>query len=59
MRRMALSTQASVSNGTAAVTHPQWVREIAYAHPDQIVIAVDVWQGHLMIRGWQARVRPR
>ncbi len=38
---------------TAAVTHPQWVREIAYAYPDQIVVAIDVWQGHLMIRGWQ------
>ena len=38
---------------TAAVTYPQWTREIAYAYPDQIVVSVDVWQGHVMIRGWR------
>lgn len=38
--------------GTAAVTAPQMVRELSYAYPDQIVISVDVWQGHVMIRGW-------
>lgn len=38
---------------TAAVTVPQMVRELSYAYPDQIVVSVDVWQGHVMIRGWQ------
>ena len=38
---------------TAAVTVPQFVREIAYAFPDQIVVSVDVWQGHVMVHGWQ------
>jgi phosphoribosylformimino-5-aminoimidazole carboxamide ribotide isomerase len=37
---------------TAAVTAPQMVRELSYAYPDQIVVSVDVWQGHVMIRGW-------
>lgn len=38
---------------TLAVTSPQFVREISYALPDQIVISVDVWQGRVMIRGWR------
>ena len=38
---------------TAAVTAPQMVRELSYAYPDQIVVSVDVWQGHVMIRGWR------
>lgn len=38
---------------TAAVTAPQMVRELSYAYPDQIVVSVDIWQGHVMIRGWR------
>ena len=38
---------------TAAVTAPQMVRELTYAYPDQIAVSVDVWQGHVMIRGWR------
>jgi phosphoribosylformimino-5-aminoimidazole carboxamide ribotide isomerase len=39
--------------GTAAVRMPQMVKELAYAYPDQIVVAIDVWQGKVMIDGWR------
>lgn len=52
VRRWSDAGAGRIVMGTASVTHPQWVREIAYAHPDQIAVSVDVWQGHVMIRGW-------
>ena len=39
--------------GTAAVRAPQMVKELSYAYPDQIVVSVDVWQGHVTIDGWR------
>jgi phosphoribosylformimino-5-aminoimidazole carboxamide ribotide isomerase len=39
--------------GTAAVQTPRRVKELSDAHPDQIVISVDVWQGKVMINGWR------
>lgn len=39
--------------GTAAVQDPAMVRELAKYHPDQIVLAIDVYQGQLMTHGWQ------
>ncbi len=39
--------------GTLAVRNPIMVKRIATHHPDQIVLAVDVWQGKVMADGWQ------
>ena len=39
--------------GTLAAQEPQLVREIAKFRPDQIVLAVDVWQGQVMTEGWK------
>jgi phosphoribosylformimino-5-aminoimidazole carboxamide ribotide isomerase len=39
--------------GTAAVRAPRMVKELSYAYPDQIAVAIDVWQGNVMIDGWR------
>lgn len=39
--------------GTIAVSQPQLVKQAAERWPDQIVLAVDVWQGHVMSHGWK------
>lgn len=41
--------------GTLAAQNPHLVKELAGRHVDQIVLAVDVWQGHVMIEGWKAQ----
>ncbi|KPD12399.1 HisA/HisF-related TIM barrel protein [Phaeobacter sp. 11ANDIMAR09] len=38
--------------GTLAALDPSLVSELAKQHPDQIVLAVDVWQGQVMTEGW-------
>ncbi|MEM7668540.1 MAG: 1-(5-phosphoribosyl)-5-[(5-phosphoribosylamino)methylideneamino] imidazole-4-carboxamide isomerase [Pseudomonadota bacterium] len=38
--------------GTGAVQWPARFRETCDAFPDQIVLAVDVWQGKVMTEGW-------
>lgn len=38
--------------GTLAALDPTLVSELAKQHPDQIVLAVDVWQGQVMTEGW-------
>ena len=38
--------------GTLAARNPDLLRRIARLHPDQIVLAVDVWQGRVMTDGW-------
>lgn len=38
--------------GTLAAWDPTLVCELAKQHPDQIVLAVDVWQGQVMTEGW-------
>jgi len=40
--------------GTMAIQDPEGVKELAKYHPDQIVVAVDVFQGQLMSDGWRA-----
>lgn len=40
--------------GTLAARDPQLVRDLAKYHPDQIVLAVDVWQGQVMTEGWRS-----
>ncbi len=39
--------------GTLAVRNPIMVKRAATRHPDQIVLAVDVWQGKVMADGWR------
>lgn len=39
--------------GTLAAHDPALVSEIAKYHPDQIVLAVDVWRGQVMTEGWR------
>ncbi len=39
--------------GTLAALEPHLVRELAEHHPDQIVLAVDVWRGQVMTEGWR------
>jgi len=39
--------------GTQAVWQPDLVKQAAKAHPDQIVLAVDVYQGRVMSHGWR------
>lgn len=40
--------------GTAAVRNPRFLKEVATRHPDQIVLAVDFFQGHVIIDGWRS-----
>lgn len=39
--------------GTIAVVQPDLVKRAARRWPDQIVLAVDVWQGRVMSHGWE------
>lgn len=39
--------------GTLAVQDPVLVQELALRYPDQIVLAVDIYQGKLMTEGWR------
>ena len=41
--------------GTMAVRDPDTVKEIAKYNPDQIVVAVDIFQGKLMTDGWRSQ----
>ena len=38
--------------GTAAVRTPELVRRAARLYPDQIALAVDASEGHVMVEGW-------
>lgn len=39
--------------GTVAVGYPDLLKEMAKYHPDQIVLAVDVFEGRVMSKGWR------
>ncbi len=41
--------------GTMAAYHPDTLRELAKFYPDQIVLAVDIFQGSVMTEGWRTR----
>lgn len=41
--------------GTLATQNPHLVKELASRHPDQIVLAVDVLKGQVMIDGWRTQ----
>jgi len=38
--------------GTLAVLDPDQVKSLAKSYPDQIVVAMDIWQGRVLIHGW-------
>lgn len=38
---------------TLAAQDPELVKDLARSFPDQIVLAVDVWQGRVMTEGWR------
>lgn len=42
-----------VVTGTMAALEPNAVKALAKLHPDQVVLAVDVWEGRVMTEGWQ------
>jgi phosphoribosylformimino-5-aminoimidazole carboxamide ribotide isomerase len=44
---------ARVVIGQTALVNPDLVKEAALAYPDQIVLALDVYQGKVMSRGWR------
>ena len=44
---------ARIVVGTLAVRDPMAVKRLARQYPDQIVLAVDVWQGKVMADGWR------
>lgn len=44
---------ARIVIGTAAVKMPDMVKHLAKLHPDQIVLAMDVWNGHVLTDGWR------
>ena len=46
---------ARVVISTMAALQPNMVKELANAYPDQIVLAVDIWQGGLMTEGWRTK----
>jgi phosphoribosylformimino-5-aminoimidazole carboxamide ribotide isomerase len=41
--------------GTMAAHDPDLVKELAKYHPDQIVLAVDIYDGSVMTEGWRTR----
>ncbi len=41
--------------GTMAAHDPDLLRELAKFHPDQIVLAVDIFDGSVMTEGWKTR----
>lgn len=40
--------------GTMAAHEPDLLRELAKYYPDQIVLSVDIYQGHVMTDGWRS-----
>lgn len=46
---------ARVVLGTVAALQPDMVKELAHSFPDQIVLAIDIWQGGLMTEGWRTK----
>ena len=43
---------ARVVIGTNAVRFPDWAKGLARAHPDQVIVSIDVWKGRVAVNGW-------
>ncbi len=44
---------ARVVIATAAVMNPEFVKEAAFAYPDQVVVSIDVYDGKVSVDGWR------
>lgn len=44
---------ARVIVGTKAIKDPDWLESLARAYPAQIVLALDIKNGHVQVKGWQ------
>lgn len=38
---------------TAAIWYPEWVSAWAKAHPDHLIVSIDVWKGKVLAEGWK------
>ncbi|WP_300520007.1 1-(5-phosphoribosyl)-5-[(5-phosphoribosylamino)methylideneamino] imidazole-4-carboxamide isomerase [Aliiroseovarius sp.] len=45
---------ARIVVGSVAVYQPDLVKEAALRYPDQIVLSVDVWEGHVVTDAWRS-----
>lgn len=52
VHRWANAGAGQIVIGTAAVRTPHLVPVASRAHPDQIVLSVDIWKGKVVIGGW-------
>ncbi len=39
--------------GTRAITDPHWLRQLSERNPGKIILALDVRQGQVLLKGWQ------
>jgi phosphoribosylformimino-5-aminoimidazole carboxamide ribotide isomerase len=39
--------------GTKAIREPEWLRQLAESNPNKVVLALDVKQGMITVKGWQ------
>ncbi len=46
---------ARVVISTLATMQPQMVQEMINTYPDQVVLAIDIWEGGLMTEGWRTK----
>lgn len=44
---------ARIVVGTKAIGDTNWLKDISSAHPDRIVLALDVAKGRIQVKGWQ------
>lgn len=47
---------AAVIVGTRAIMDPRWLEETARSHPGKIILAMDVREGKVQIKGWREPV---
>lgn len=48
-----LKLGADIVVGTRAVTDTAWLRELALTYPDRIILALDVKNGKIQLKGWK------
>lgn len=39
--------------GTRAVSDPEWLKDLAQRYPDKVILALDVKQGKIQLKGWK------
>jgi phosphoribosylformimino-5-aminoimidazole carboxamide ribotide isomerase len=48
---------ARVIVGTKAITDMNWLEDVALAHPERVVLAMDTAKGQIQVKGWQESSR--